>query len=359
MQPKALAGAVHAYAQNIDRLDRPRPGDRAHRQKHVALNILPEHYPYVGEALLGALRDVLGQAATEEVMEAWTEAYGFLADVLIERERQLYGRRAGPRAGGPVGGSSWWTAPSPRATSSSPSTCDPTDDGPIMPFKPGQYLTLQLDTDVGARSSQLQRLVRPRPRPAGSASSARPRPRRRPTRRQASVRVTSTRGSTGERPCAPPRPRATSSFPTRPTAARPLQRRRGPHADGQHAQAMADRGIERPVWFVHAALSGRHHAMKDACARSPTPSQRPLDRLLRVPRRRRRGGRRLRLRRADHHGLGQAHAARVRGRLLLLRSQGLHAAAQPRPARPRRADERIHFEFFGPRRTCSTPGPRG
>jgi len=49
----------------------------------------------VGEALLGAFRDVLGEAATDEVLGAWAEAYAFLADVLMQRERDLYqGTRA-------------------------------------------------------------------------------------------------------------------------------------------------------------------------------------------------------------------------------------------------------------------------
>jgi nitric oxide dioxygenase len=62
-QPRALAGAVHAYADNIDRLENLGPVVERIAQKHVALNILPEHYPYVGEALLGALKGVLEQAA--------------------------------------------------------------------------------------------------------------------------------------------------------------------------------------------------------------------------------------------------------------------------------------------------------
>ena len=92
--------------QNIDHLEALGPAIERMAQNHVALNILPEHYPYVGEALLGALRDVLGQAGHQRrCMEAWTEAYGFLADVLIEREAAaLRGRRARPRAGGPAGG---------------------------------------------------------------------------------------------------------------------------------------------------------------------------------------------------------------------------------------------------------------
>ena len=68
-------------------------------QKHCGLNILPEHYHYVAESLLGAIKDVLGEAATEEVLSAWGEAYWFLADVLMAREASIYSRLAATPGG--------------------------------------------------------------------------------------------------------------------------------------------------------------------------------------------------------------------------------------------------------------------
>ena len=55
-QSKALTAAVIAYARNIDNLGVL--GSRVERitQKHVGLNILPEHYHFVAEALLGPSR---------------------------------------------------------------------------------------------------------------------------------------------------------------------------------------------------------------------------------------------------------------------------------------------------------------
>ena len=50
----------------------------------------PEHYPIVGKHLLAAIKDVLKDAATEEVVAAWAEAYGLLADICTERESQIY-----------------------------------------------------------------------------------------------------------------------------------------------------------------------------------------------------------------------------------------------------------------------------
>jgi len=57
---------------------------------HVQTRVLPEQYPIVGECLLKATQDILGDAATEEIMIAWTEAYQALAEVFINREQQIY-----------------------------------------------------------------------------------------------------------------------------------------------------------------------------------------------------------------------------------------------------------------------------
>ena len=62
-QPRALTGAILAYASNIDNLGALAPAVERIAQKHVGLQILPEHYPHVAEALLGAIKAVLGDAA--------------------------------------------------------------------------------------------------------------------------------------------------------------------------------------------------------------------------------------------------------------------------------------------------------
>ena len=98
-QSKALTAAVIAYGRNIDNLGVLASRVERITQKHVALNILPEHYHFVAEALLGAIKDVLGDAATDEVLEAWGEAYWFLADLLMARESNIYARLAAAQGG--------------------------------------------------------------------------------------------------------------------------------------------------------------------------------------------------------------------------------------------------------------------
>ncbi|MGH8331725.1 MAG: globin domain-containing protein, partial [Pseudomonas sp.] len=93
-QPRALANGVLMYARHIDQLDQL--GDLVAKiiNKHVALQILPEHYPIVGNCLLRAIAEVLGEEiATPEVIAAWGAAYGQLADILIGAESSIYDQK--------------------------------------------------------------------------------------------------------------------------------------------------------------------------------------------------------------------------------------------------------------------------
>ena len=114
-------------------------------QKHVALNILPEHYHFVAEALLGAIKDVLGDAATEEVLEAWGEAYWFLADLLMAREANIYARLAAA----PGGWNGWRDfaveSTKPESEVIRSFVLVPADGRGVMRHRPGQYLTFALD----------------------------------------------------------------------------------------------------------------------------------------------------------------------------------------------------------------------
>lgn len=58
--------------------------------KHRALQILPEHYPIVGKHLIGAIKEVLGEAANDDIITAWTEAYDEIASVFIQIEHGMY-----------------------------------------------------------------------------------------------------------------------------------------------------------------------------------------------------------------------------------------------------------------------------
>ena len=85
-QQEALARAVYAYAANIDDPACLAAVLENIANKHASLGVMPEQYPIVGEHLLGSIKAVLGDAATEEVISAWAQAYGNLADILMGRE---------------------------------------------------------------------------------------------------------------------------------------------------------------------------------------------------------------------------------------------------------------------------------
>ena len=142
-QQKALAGAICAYAANIDNLEVLGGAVELIAQKHASLQIKPEHYPIVGQNLLASIREVLGAGATDEVISAWGEAYGFLADILIGRERQIYDENAKAPGG--------WEGFKPfrivrKEIESSIITSFylvPADGAPVPTFKPGQYITVR------------------------------------------------------------------------------------------------------------------------------------------------------------------------------------------------------------------------
>lgn len=89
-QQAALANTVYAAALHIDKLEAILPAVVQIANKHVSLGVKAEHYPVVGEYLLKAIKEVLGDAATDEIINAWAEAYGVIADAFIGVENEMY-----------------------------------------------------------------------------------------------------------------------------------------------------------------------------------------------------------------------------------------------------------------------------
>ena len=147
-QPRALANSVLMYAKNIDRLEGLGNLPAQIINKHVSLQVLPEHYPIVGACLLRAIREVLGaEIATDEVLAAWGAAYQQLADILIGAEEQAY-RANETQPGGWRGARSFRVAR--KVSESSEITSfylTPVDGQPVVAHQPGQYIGLRLDID--------------------------------------------------------------------------------------------------------------------------------------------------------------------------------------------------------------------
>ncbi|MEH6941802.1 NO-inducible flavohemoprotein [Bacillus sp. JJ722] len=143
-QQTALANTVYAAATYIDQLHVLLPAVKQIAHKHRSLVVKPEHYPIVGEYLLKAIKEVLGDAATDEILEAWGEAYGVISDVFISVEQEMY-----DEAKSNVGG--WDTFKEFKVVKKEKESDEITSfyfqpvDGKQLPaFKSGQYITVRL-----------------------------------------------------------------------------------------------------------------------------------------------------------------------------------------------------------------------
>ncbi|MBX8573004.1 NO-inducible flavohemoprotein [Pseudomonas cichorii] len=147
-QPRALANGVLMYAKNIDRLENLGPLAGQIVNKHVALQILPEHYPIVGACLLRAIREVLGEEiATDEVIAAWAAAYQQLADILIDAEEGMYESIASAPGGWRGGRLFKVSAKIPESSEITSFYLEPVDGKPVVAHKAGQYIGVRLNVD--------------------------------------------------------------------------------------------------------------------------------------------------------------------------------------------------------------------
>ena len=91
-QQKALAASVATFATMLVDPNAPDPVDLLNRiaHKHVSLGITEDQYQIVHDNLLAAVAEVLGDAVTPEVAEAWSAVYWIMADILIAHEKVLY-----------------------------------------------------------------------------------------------------------------------------------------------------------------------------------------------------------------------------------------------------------------------------
>lgn len=141
-QQEALARAVYAYAANIEDPSCLAAVLEGIANKHVSLGVTPDQYPLVGEHLLASIRAVLGEAATDEIISAWAQAYGNLADMLAGRETQLREETAAEQ-GGWVGWREFVVkAKQPESALITSFVLEPLDAGPVVNFEPGQYISV-------------------------------------------------------------------------------------------------------------------------------------------------------------------------------------------------------------------------
>ncbi|MER6164615.1 globin domain-containing protein [Streptomyces violaceorubidus] len=150
-QQRALAGSVAAFAGLL----LENPDERAVvmlsriSHKHASLGITSDQYTIVHQHLMAAVVEVLGDAVTPEVARAWDEVYWLMANALVALEARLYAAK------GVADGDVWRRMEILDRVEESADAVSlvlgPADDRPLVPFQPGQYVSVQVELPDGAR----------------------------------------------------------------------------------------------------------------------------------------------------------------------------------------------------------------
>jgi len=83
-QRKVLMQTLAVVVKSLDRLDQIVPAVQALGRRHAGYGVRAEHYETVGAALLWTLEQGLGDGFSPAVRDAWAQAYGTLASVMID-----------------------------------------------------------------------------------------------------------------------------------------------------------------------------------------------------------------------------------------------------------------------------------
>lgn len=160
-QPQVLAGSIALFAHLQLEPDAVRTSFLINRiaHKHASLGVTADQYAIVHKHLFEAIVEILGEAVTPEVAEAWDELYWEMANVLIGEEKQLYA------GAGVAPGDVWRTVEVRERRQLSPDAVSYTlvaPEGQELPsFSPGQYISVQVPLDDGAHQIRQYSLTGP------------------------------------------------------------------------------------------------------------------------------------------------------------------------------------------------------
>ncbi len=143
-QQGALANTVYAAAVHIDNLEAILPAVVQIANKHVSLGIKPEHYPIVGEYLLKAIKEVLGDAATDDIMDAWEQAYSVIADAFIGVEKDMYANMETQENGWSFFKDFSIVRKEKESDNITSFYLKPVDGKNVPTYKPGQYISVRM-----------------------------------------------------------------------------------------------------------------------------------------------------------------------------------------------------------------------
>ena len=82
-QREALLNMLVVVRESLRDLDDIVPDLEDLGERHAGYGARPEHYPYVGAALIGAMSDIAGESWKPEYTAAWEEAYEVVQGVML------------------------------------------------------------------------------------------------------------------------------------------------------------------------------------------------------------------------------------------------------------------------------------
>lgn len=89
-QPNIFGAALMCHFVSLDKPEVLQSFRNNICQSHVRAGVKEEHYSMMAESLFTAMEEILKEHATIEVIKAWEKWYFFIANLLIERERDHY-----------------------------------------------------------------------------------------------------------------------------------------------------------------------------------------------------------------------------------------------------------------------------
>ncbi|MFD3703146.1 globin domain-containing protein [Nocardia sp. NPDC058658] len=160
-QPKALAASIAVYATYLIDPELPHPAQMLSRiaHKHVSLGVTAAQYEVVHDNLFAAIVEVLGvDVVTAPVAQAWDRVFWMMAGTLIAEEDRLYAD-AGV-APGDVFRDVMVVARQDDTFGVAVFAVESMDAAkPLPSFVPGQYVSVGVQLDDGARQLRQYSLV--------------------------------------------------------------------------------------------------------------------------------------------------------------------------------------------------------
>ena len=156
-QPRALAGSIAVFASYIVEHPDSYPDEVLSRvaHKHASLGLKEEEYPTVYKYLFEAIAANLGDLATPEIVEAWTEVYWLMGNALIKLEKGLYASQANDVMCAP------FKLVDRKETGENVVvlTFEPADETPMTESKGGQYISIVVPARDGLRQARQYTLL--------------------------------------------------------------------------------------------------------------------------------------------------------------------------------------------------------